>query len=469
MQQLSSNPFLPSYPVETTRMKSLTPTVVRDSSWAGKLRSLVKEKMQQVGEFFQKVAENAGCKNHMIAMRSSLAHVKKLASSLFKKLGEGWNQTAKTLSENKVFRKLKDTLDYLQNCNLTFVRKSETPIFKKKIICEENYEQLKKNLSKLELDGALEAIIRLLKAIAKIPFQPNEYEIRNAMVAEILTKHLMPLPLTEKLRFPIPCFDSQNKPVVVTYEVTHRLNLGDSHIPVYVFLPVDQEEGESAPALLLFRGTRLKAQDAADFKAIIENLNNVGPAKGVYDQFKPKLEALFKKWAKDQHFPLFRVLGYSQGGVLGQRTSVDFYPYIDKNPLNASIFFNSPAVELEYIKRWNQLATDSKPCVLNYLITRDLVSKRGSLFIGDVFEIDPHVEENFLQAHLGARSLAHSHDLELYVVDNEQEAESYSRKLVNQVMSSSSIEHLYKLASYGLKTVSEKKDSKEKHQYQMAA
>lgn len=444
---------------ETNRTGEHAARSVKHGSWNAKLLGVVKEKMHHVGDFFQKVSDNADCKNHTVTMRWSLSHVRKLSAVLFKKLGDGLKGTAKNLKNNCVIRKLKDSFDYIQKCDLRFIRHSETPVVKEELAKEkvlEDYSQFRHSLKQMENQDAIDYCIELLKAIAKIKFKPDRYVIRNAMVAEVLTKHIATLLLSEKMTFPIPCFDRKGKPAVITYEVVQMLPIGNTQIPSYVFLPYNQVDKEHFPSLLIFRGTRLKWKNESDLRAIIENINNVGPAKGIYEQFKPQLIKFLKHWFRgsENTRPLFRFMGYSQGGVLGQRACVDFYTYLEKDPLNASIFFNSPAVEADYFKQWCELAAENKPCVANYLITRDLVSKRGLKFIGDVFEIEPATEESFLNAHLGAKSI--TPELELYLVNNEKEAESYSRQLVNQVMSSASVEQIYRFASKSLTKVEAK-------------
>lgn len=458
MTELSSLPAFISQtepnPPETTHLEHKATQLDTTSTWGTKLLSLVKEKMDQVGQFFQKVAENANCTNHMLAMRQSLRHVKKLSTLLFKKLGDEWKDTSKKLSENRIIRKLKDSIEILLKCDLRFVRQSDTPLVKEKFLQDkekvlENYTGFRSSLKQLPPEDAIARCIQLLLAIAKMEFPPDKYDIRNAMVAEVLTKHIATFPLTENIKLPVPCFDRQGQPIVINYRMALRLSLGTSNVPAYILVPIEDSTINDFPSLLIFRGTRLKINDHADMRCMIENLNNIGPAKGIYEDFKPSLELLLKNWTNIyQTPPLFRVLGYSQGGVIGQRTCVDFHSYLDKHALNASIFFNSPAVEIDYIKYWNALTIMEKPCVLNYLITRDLVSKRGSKFIGDVYEIEPLVEESFLEAHLGAKSITPK--LGLYLINNDKEAVSYSRQLVNQVMSSASIEHLYLIASKGL-------------------
>jgi hypothetical protein len=183
-------------------------------------------------------------------------------------------------------------------------------------------------------------------------------------------------------------------------------------------------------------------ENEGDIRSVIENLNKVGPARGVYNEFKGTLKDMFKRWFPTMEKPLFRVMGYSQGAVLGQRACVDFYPYIDKRILNGSIFMNSPALEKDYIQAWESIKMENRPNVTNILVTRDLVSKRGNKFIGEVYEIDPLKKMGFLAAHMGCKFINKA--ISIYQVDNDKEAESYSRQLINQVMSSDMIEVLYK-------------------------
>lgn len=420
---------------------------------SSKIQNIFKQNVDNLRTFFQKVADNKNCVSHYISLRNEVFRIKKLAVPLFKKIAENLKQKAGKLMENRVIRKFKDSLEYLQGCDFKFVRQSEDPLRKDKLDqleeeLLEKYRDYEENTSVLPPGDLIAMAIDMLKGIAKIKFKPEQFQIRNAMVAEVLTKYIVSQPIPLNLEMPIPCFDAKGYPIVVDYINFKRLSLGESGLPVYIFIPKIETDRAIYAPFLIFRGTRLNLSDETDIRSIIENLNRIGPARGVYDDFKSDLITFFQLWfTGNKTLPLFRIMGFSQGAVLGQRAIVDFHKYLLKDSLNSSILFNSPGVEADYAVAWEKIIPEEKPSVINYLVTHDIVSKRGVKFIGEVLELQP-LEHSIFNAHLGAKFLAQS--WVIFEVDNDKEAESYSRKLVNQVMSSGLVEGLYKLAAFGL-------------------
>lgn len=419
--------------------------------------AVFKNNLSHILANLEKYQANQQCANHVLKMRHTLSHVKKLIAPFFSKLASLNQKTTTKLTENRVIRKLKDIYDYLNHCDFKYILQSEEAIAKSS--SEESLEEIerayqkflkdKKEMSKEEL---LKATIDLMTLISQLDFQPEKYEIRNAMVAEVLTKYLVPQQLKEGLKIPFSCF-SEEKPVVVNYQLVKTLSLGSTHIPVYVFIPTEAKDQLVHPPLLIFRGTVFNLSNAVDARSVIENMNKIGPARIAYDEFKNQLTQFFGKWfAKDQEGPLFRIMGYSQGGVLGQRAVVDFYPFVQRKKLNESIFLHSPAPEEAYFKMWTEIPDQAKPTVVNYIFRRDVVSKRGHKFIGTTYEMKPK-ECTFLRAHLGAKFI--TPNWELFALDNEKESSSPTRRLVNQLMSSGTVEGLYKLASKRLKNVAQ--------------
>jgi len=429
-------------------------SLAKETKFIKKIRQFVKGIFKEVGEFFQKVVGNSNCARHYVAMRHSLARIRVLSVSIFKNMAAQLKKASQALSQNRIVRKLKDSFEYLQKCDFAFIRRSGEPYIKEKLDQVEElisvYHDFEKKEEKLEANEVLHQAILLLQRIGKLKFDPKRYAVRNAMVAEVLTKHVVAHPLPSSTELPIPCFDAKGHPVVVNYGIGQQLTLSTTDIPVYIFVPSLEAERALFSPLLIFRGTRFGFANEADIRSVIENLNRAGPARGVYDDFKKKLSSLFRKWygEKNTSKPLFRVLGYSQGGVLGQRACVDFYPFIDKGILNPSIFFNSPGVENDYALAWEAIKPNEKPVVMSILVTRDVVSKRGTKFIGEVYDFDPLKKSGFLEAHMGAKFIAS--EVHVYLVDNDKEAESYTRQLINQVMSSDVVDSLYKFVVNGL-------------------
>jgi len=449
----SSPDYDKSVQIESLQQKRLA--AAPQASLTNKIQNIFKQNVEHIRTFFQKVAENKNCVSHYIGLRNEVFRIKKLAVPLFKKIAENFKKGAGKITENRVIRKFKDSLEFLQGCDFKFVRQSENPLQKDKLDqlekeLLEKYREYENHKKGTQSDDLIALAIEMLRGIAKLKFRPEQYLIRNAMVAEILTKYIVALPIPLNLEMPIPCFDANGLPTVVEYINFKCLSLGESGLPVYIFTPQSEKDRAYYAPFLIFRGTRLNLSNETDIRSIIENLNRIGPARGVYDDFKSELKRMFQSWFADQdNLPKFRILGFSQGAVLGQRAIVDFYNFIQKESLSASILFNSPGVEADYAIAWENMKAEVKPAVINYLVTHDIVSKRGRKFIGEVLELQPDEHEHSIfNAHLGAKFLEQS--WVIFEVDNEKEAESYSRKLVNQVMSSGLVEGLYKLAAFSL-------------------
>jgi len=425
-----------------------------DTPQTRQISQAVKEPFHHILGFLQKLKASSEGNSHILGMRHALSDVKKAAIPLFKKLAETGKQAAGKLTDNRVVRKLKDLYEALEACELTFVRHSEDPLHVKNHDPAlddllQQYADYEANHHGMSDEELINSVLTMLRTIAKLKFSKEKYPIRNAMVVEVLTKHLVTRSLAKNFTIPLPCFSPANEPVVVDYTLEQILPLGSTTIPVYFFIPVKEEDRATHPALFIFRGTRFSFSNATDARSIIENFHQVGPARGPYDEFRKPLGEFLHRWVEKHpaYCPTFRILGYSQGGVLGQRAVIDFHPYMHKQALNGSIFFNSPGVEADYYISWQAIPERMRPAAQNYLVTKDIVSKYQRNFIGETFEVEPLVE-SFLRAHLGSKIL--SPEWKLYLIDNEKEEESYTRKLINELMASSMIMGFYHLAAKGL-------------------
>lgn len=398
--------------------------------------------------FSKQVQDNQDCHNHTLQMRHSASKTKQVAIPFFQKMKEFVRDKADKLNQNRIVRKLKDMLELLESIDFNFVRSSKSPLLintMAKAITEllEQYRDFEGRSKQLEDQEHRFEISSLLAAIAKIPFGKDKYHIRNAMVGEVLTKHLVTRALEEGDEIDLPCFTGE-EPSIVRYGLHTRMTLGESGIPVLVYAPLEKGDQAAFPPLLLFRGTKVNFTNAIDIRSMVENLHKVGPARHAYDQFKGGLAAFLQGWFKAvPENPHFRVMGFSQGAVLGQRALVDFYPYFERKLYQESLLFNSPALEEDYYNLWEAIPSEQKPSVFIYLATNDLVSKRGYRFAADhIFEIKPRDPKKWLGAHLGAKFI--DPELEVFEVDNTGESDSNSRKLVNQLCSSGAVEMVYK-------------------------
>lgn len=398
--------------------------------------------------FSKQVQENQDCHDHSIGMRHTSAKVKDVALPLFQKLKGFVQNTAEKLNNTRVVRKFKEMLELLETCDFNYVRHSESPILINVMAAAiaallERYQNFERHTHSLQDKQHRSEINELLAAIAKIPFPEEKFHVRNALVAEVLTKHLVTRAVEEEDQIELPCFNGK-EPCVVSYVLKKKMVLGESGIPVLVYVPLKEEDQAHFSPLLLFRGTKVNFTSAVDIRSVLENLHKVGPARFAYDQFKVPFGNFLKKWFSDttKPHPLFRVMGYSQGAILGQRALVDFHPFFQKQLYQESILFNSPALEEDYYMTWEGLPGEQKPSVIIYLVTYDIVSKRGYRFASDqIYEIKPREPKKWLAAHIGSKFI--DSEWEVFQVDNHKESESPSRKLVNQICSSSSVEMIY--------------------------
>ncbi len=273
-------------------------------------------------------------------------------------------------------------------------------------------------------------------------FGVDQYMVKEALATELLTKYIVAQTLSIGFTFPFPHIKADGKYVTIHYKLIRVFSLGNSEIPVYLF---EAKEKFAAP-LIVFRGTKMNFDTLSDARSVIENFNANGPARGHYSVFTKELKNFFTDWYTDpKHQLKFRVFGYSQGGVLGQRAVTDFYEYMQKDRRNHSIFFNSPGVETDYYEKWNLFNPDTRPKVVNYVITNDIVSKTGAGFIGEVYEIRPQEESTLMTAHFGVRFL--EGDWKVYAIDKESEAATLSRRLLNALQASFLTNEVYQIAS----------------------
>lgn len=458
-------------PVSTEKPLAKEVETPKHSPTVQKVITATKKAVQNLAKSFDQVSKNENCKNHKLGMRFSMKRVSSLAGALFKKIGKKFKETTKPAWNSKVVRKLKDVVTTLEKGEFRFIRKSKKPFIQitfdnevKKLL--NRYFKFEENVPNMTDDAALNEIYALLNTVGEISFSPEMFQIRNAMVAELITKHLVTQRLEEGIRCPIPCFNKNSKPVLINYTLLHRFELGNSGIPVYLFHPPQEHENEGCSPILAFRGTHFSLESISSVRSVVENLNKIGAARDLYDSFK----VLLGKFIIDhysgaaQTAPGFRIMGYSQGALLGQRAVIDFHRYLAKDELNPSLLYNSPGLEADYMDRWDAIPENARPQCINILVTHDIISKRGHKFIGEVFEVDPQKKLSFMEAHCGAKTI--TSQLEIFRVDNERESKSKTRKLVNEVMASCVVESLYKLINFGLKKI---QNPKVEHLHQMAS
>jgi len=363
-----------------------------------------------------------------------------------KRMGNPLNTRKKNLfryRERRKIKKFSDLIEFLGLADLSYKRKSKVAV-KTENLNTKQRGTLEKNLNPADFgEEFLNKYVEELRALCSMEISRQQFPVLEALAVELLTKYIAAQDLKEGFKIPFPTLNIQGEQVPVEYTIKKVLSLGTSEIPIY-FLTAKNE-----PPILIFRGTKLGFKKISEVRSIIENFNSKGPARAHYNNFLPTLEEFFKDWFSRQSNPKkFRIFGYSQGGVLGQRAIVDFAHYIQTSDKYPSIFFNSPGVEDDYYRAWSARAGENLPSVINYLTTGDVVSKIGTGFIGEVYEINPEVERDILDSHFGVKFL--EEDWKLFRVDADAETKSETRAMLNAIQASFLTSEIYKIASAGV-------------------
>jgi len=454
--QIQNNPDEPTSTVESKLPSSKQPLdkpkISRDTNPAfiAKIKDLIKNKFLLLASYGKKIKKEAGQLKHLV-LRKQVYLIKKLSSSVFAalNLAKHFEKGCEWIAKNHIVRKFKDILEFIKNMKVEFFKDSVLAILIDPL--EKKLEEFSNKWKQLPKDekALIKSLQEELNEISDLTEGKEFIQLRNLMVGELLTKEIVTLPLNEGLEWIIPTYDESGKPVNIPYSISYRLLMGTSQIPVYLFLPVSEKDKKIVPPILVFRGTRFDFSNTTDILSIIENLNKRGPARDLYEELRDDLKFLLKSEYDRNHSieKKIRVLGYSQGGVLAQRAIVDFYEYINLDPLYISIFFNSPGVENDYHQRWELIPKELKPGVLGYVVSNDVISKYGKSFIGDLFEIHP-ISSSVSTAHYGNRFLEPG--WEMFRINKQQEEKCQLRAFANQLMTSTTVEAIYKLAKAGV-------------------
>ena len=354
-----------------------------------------------------------------------------------------------TLMNNKrKVRKINMLSSLLESLDLSYAREDKKHITKEKLKFDER-KGIRESANLEEFsEEALGSYVKALQRIAETQYPDDQFGVKEALAIEIITKYIVAQNLPDGFMIPFPIIDKRKKNAVAQYSLTRTFRLGNSEIPVYLF----EAKEQLLPPILVFRGTRMNFDKMSDAYSIVENFNAHGPARGFYQEFAPTLKEFFNQWFKlPEHFQKFRIFGYSQGGVLGQRAAVDFAEYLGQSRNDCSVFFNSPGIEKDYLEKWNALNPEQRPAAINYVVSRDAVSKVGAGFIGEVYEVSPEFAARVTEAHFGVRLL--EDNWKLYKIHSDQESESATRKILNAIQASVLTNGVYQLASKGVKTV----------------
>jgi len=353
--------------------------------------------------------------------------------------------------EKRKIKKFSDLIELLGLADLSFKRKS------KEAVQTEDLNSIQRSTLEKNLDPGLfgeeylNHYITELRALSLMEVDAKRFPVVEALAVELLTKYIAAQELVEGTKIPFPVLSVSQRSSSAEYTVSGVFSLASSGIPIYLLT------GNNLPPLLIFRGTKLGLKKVAEVRSIIENFNSKGPARTHYNNFLSTIKGFFEEWFKEApKSKKFRLFGYSQGGVLGQRTLIDFPEYVQTSEKYPSIFFNSPGVEEDYYKKWCELEEKNRPSAINYVTTGDVVSKIGAGFVGNVYEINPKEVKDILESHYGMKFL--EEDWRLYRVDTEAEAKSETRAMLNAIQASFLTTEVYKIVSAGVKRLYEHPD-----------
>lgn len=324
-----------------------------------------------------------------------------------------------------------------------FQRQSETPLFQSPFTSHE----LAKIHSRLKsfperpwmkdsdyTQKKMEIVQEIFEEIHKLTKdRPELKEVREMMMAEILSKEFAGLDASIGQKMRLPIADESGTCKLVEFIVSYKIQLEGTSIPVVALTP--QEEGFSP--IVLFRSTSPYLKNEGGLRSTFENLDPKGCARGIYEKTLPKFAAMMDKLGSA------RVIGYSQGGALAQRFIVDFHSMLSRK--ETSIVFNAPAVEKDYKLSWDQIPEKSRPRVLNFVVTHDIVSKTGSHFIGTVLEIEPKERGDLLSPHFDFKLFEEG--WKLFAVDEWEESISQDRKVLRMILTSREVTDLYRAFS----------------------
>jgi hypothetical protein len=284
-----------------------------------------------------------------------------------------------------------------------------------------------------------ESAFKLINTMTQGDSSLNEY--RDLATAEVLCKQFAMSGAVQKGDvISLPCVDKDNNSVMIEYEVYEKFDLNNTDIPVYVLRPKNAKDQEYYEPILLFRGTCPDSEEGG-VRSLLENMDTDGPARRIYEASLPKIKKVMDDLYpldRPHNKPKVRVMGYSQGGVLGQRAVVDFAEQVSQD--KPSLFFNSAGVEKDYKVRWDNIPEENRPNVKNFLVSRDPISKAGAAFIGELYEIEP-TSCDMVSAHFECRLLESG--WKIYKLDPKLEEECTTRKLVNRVRTDSKVERVY--------------------------
>lgn len=214
----------------------------------------------------------------------------------------------------------------------------------------------------------------------------DDLDLMQAMTAQILAKVLVNKNgafVEEGLEIEIPTVNFAGEKELVTYTVDKKFDLWNG-IPAYGFI---DKTGSAAP-LLMFRATNVVLEEKDTLPTMVSNLHPKGPAWKLFSNSEAEVVSwLEKHTSENESFGMHkaRMLGYSQGGILGSYF-LTYYPHLFSELAESPSFvLDAPGVSSAVAADWEKI--EKKPNVIVYVNRGDLIPKVGDAFIGRAFEV----------------------------------------------------------------------------------
>ncbi len=191
--------------------------------------------------------------------------------------------------------------------------------------------------------------------------------------------------------------------------------------------------GSQYPPILIFRGTSTEMKTTGAVVSMYNNIDPAGVARTFFDKSKPKISQWLTR-LNNETGKKIQLFGYSQGAALVAMTAAAFPTRIHDDSRFPSITLNAAGSDEETARLWN--GSSLKPCVKQYLVRGDLVSRLGYQLIGDVYQIQYNMLSAGVNPHF-ILSFAQP-GWQCFRVDSEKDNAALSRKAIS-ILSSSTL------------------------------
>ena len=223
-----------------------------------------------------------------------------------------------------------------------------------------------------------EKISDIQDLLHKIYESSNDTDAQQILTAQVISKLFVNYYsefIYEGLEIEIPTVSSENQKVLTKYVVDKKFNLWNG-VPAFALKDVESK----ASPLLLFRASNTVLEENDSLPTLVANFHPKGPAWKLFSNSEKGIEAWLKEQQKETGQKA-RVIGYSQGGILGAYFLTYHPQYFSQSEQNPSFILDAPGVSSKVGAIWDQI--NEKP----YVHRGDLIPKIGDCFIGKAFEV----------------------------------------------------------------------------------